>query len=175
MQTNTANRMPESMKVATTTNEIQRRMRNTSRDLPHQVLDQVLKNYMDELKLGGYSHQWRVNALDAATKGFCKIWAKEKTGRGKINRPGHMGSTGTRFKRLCGKTTWFQDKNLQPKPAGEQNEDRDSSGRRTGPKKHQKYTESVLFIPYTPGGALKKEIQELENRFNVKKYSGKTK
>ena len=40
--------MPESMKVATTTNEIQRRMRNTSRDLPHQVLDQVLKNYMDE-------------------------------------------------------------------------------------------------------------------------------
>ena len=142
-------------------------MRNTSRDLPHQVLDKVLKNYMDELKLGGYSHQWRINVLDAATKGFCKIWAKDKTGRGQINRPGHMGSTGTRFNRLCEKTTWFQDESLQPKPAGEQKEEGGSSYRKTGPRKPQKFTESVLFIPYTPGGVLKKEIQELENKFKV--------
>ena len=39
--------MPESMKVSMTSNEIQRRMKNTSRDLPYPILDRFLTNYMD--------------------------------------------------------------------------------------------------------------------------------
>ena len=61
-----------------TSNEIQRRMKNTSRDLPYPILDRILTNYMDELKLGGYSHKWRVTVLDCATKGFLRVWEKEK-------------------------------------------------------------------------------------------------
>ena len=79
--------MPEQQKMSMTSQEIQRRCRNTSRDLPKEILDRVLQNYMDELKLGGYSLTWRVKALDAGTKGFCKVWNKEKLGTGHINRP----------------------------------------------------------------------------------------
>ena len=68
---------------------------------------------MDELKLGGYSQTWRVKALDAGTKGFCKIWNKEKLGTGHVNRPGHKGTTKRRFKKLS-RTSWFQDKALKP-------------------------------------------------------------
>ena len=58
MSNRTSNRyssaMPDSMKIATTANEIHRRLRNCSRDLPYEIMDRVLINYMDELKAGGY-------------------------------------------------------------------------------------------------------------------------
>ena len=46
--------MPENMRNAMTSAEIQRRLRNTSTDLPRSYLEDTLRNYMDELKAGGY-------------------------------------------------------------------------------------------------------------------------
>ena len=168
--------MPESMKVSMTSNEIQRRMKNTSRDLPYPILDRILTNYMDELKLGGYSYKWRVSVLDCATKGFLGVWKKEKKGTGYINRPGYTGTTKSRFKRLCGKTSWIQDKHLQPKSATDPTQSEKEhivKGRRI--QRPPQFTESVMFVPYTPGGTLKREIQELDRKLNVRKHSGKTK
>ena len=104
-----------------------------------------------------------------------KIWQKEKLGLGHINRPGYTGATKSRYRRLCSKTHWFQDKALQPR---DQNEPESPGRTGKNPKKKRrqpKFTEGVLFIPYTPGGALKKELQEMDQKLSTKKFSGKTK
>ena len=60
---------PEGQKVATCTQEIIRRYKNTSRSLPPTIITNILKEYMDELKAGGFSQLFREKVLDAATIG----------------------------------------------------------------------------------------------------------
>ena len=48
--------LPESSKVSTAVNECIRRFKNTSRDLPDSNIEDILKEYMRELRHGGYSH-----------------------------------------------------------------------------------------------------------------------
>ena len=52
-----ANAIPESQKISTAVNEIIRRFKNTSRSLKPDVIEGVLKSYMDELAAGRYPHQ----------------------------------------------------------------------------------------------------------------------
>ena len=168
--------MPENMRNAMTSAEIQRRLRNTSTDLPRSYLEETLRNYMDELKAGGYPTQWRKTTLEAGVKGFMKVWAKEKEGSGKINRPGHQGSIQSRYKKLNGKQSWFQDRVFKHK--SEETLTGSNEGRKQVPKRksrNPKMIEGVLFIPYTPGSKLKKELQEIDERFTSGKTSGRTK
>ena len=65
-RSNTA--MPETMRCSMTSAEIQRRCRNTSRDLPPEILEKTLARYMDELKAGGYPLSWRRMILETGIK-----------------------------------------------------------------------------------------------------------
>ena len=50
---------PESQKVPTAVNELMRRIKTTSRDLPPTVIERISKEYIEELREGGYSLEWR--------------------------------------------------------------------------------------------------------------------
>ena len=76
-----------------------------------------------------------------------------------MNRPGGSTLLTRRWKRLCGKYSWFQP--------GNKEQGRKSDARKTGKRKRQEEdakvsspVEGVLFIQYTPGSILKKEIME---------------
>ena len=73
--------------MATISQEIIRRVKNTSRDLPVQEMERVLKEYMDQLILGGYNLEFRVKVLTAAMKGCIKMYCNQREGKGRINRP----------------------------------------------------------------------------------------
>ena len=47
-----SNAIPEGQKISTATNEIIRRYKNTSRSLGTEVIEGILKDYMDELSAG---------------------------------------------------------------------------------------------------------------------------
>ena len=163
--------LPEGSKVATATAEVLRRMKNVSRELPHDELDKVLLEYMTELRHGGYPHSFRANVLQSAAAGYAKMWKLEASGSGHVNRPKHVTQSKRRAMRLAGNQTWYdgsrrcQTEKPKTKPV------------QRLPKPQQKSvnqpTESVLFLPYTPQSRLKKKIQDLEKELNGNRKTGK--
>ena len=57
------NALPEQQEITSNTQEVKRRLKNTSRDVPKEILEQTLKEYMGELQEGGYSLEWRAEVL----------------------------------------------------------------------------------------------------------------
>ena len=100
--------LPEGSKASTASAEILRRMKTVSRELPDQELDKIIREYMTELRHGGYSHQFRVNVLESARKGYANIWKLETAGNGHVNRPAETTTLKRRANRLVGKQTWFK-------------------------------------------------------------------
>ena len=145
-----SNPVPEKQKVTTTTQEIIRRLKNTSRDLPVSVIEDVLLRYMEELKVSGHSQGWRETVLEAGMKGYMRMWQKERKGEGRLNRPDKSTRRSRRYNKLCGKFNWFnQNKGKEKEVDG--NSTAKGGGARRAPE-----TEGVLYVPFTPGSALKK-------------------
>ena len=109
--------------------------------------------------------------LETGINGYIKVWGKERRETGRINRAGAQKSVGSRYKKLCGKTTWFQEKAFQNKDDNATPENLKQNTR----KKNPQMVEGVMFVPYTPGGVLKKELQEIDRKMTLGKKSGKTK
>ena len=151
--------LPESSKVSTAVNECIRRFKNTSRDLPDSNIEDILKEYMRELRHGGYSHNWRSEVLRSASLGYQKFWELEQKGEGFVNEPCHTTIQKRRADKLEGQNHWFK---LQPKLG----KVKETLNVRSRPKRKRSKqfqpTESVLFIPFTKDSRLKKTLQEVE-------------
>lgn len=100
----------------------------------------------------------------AAFEGYEKILRKEKEGKGTLNRLAHTTLNARRWKRMCGRSSWFR----QEKKAGQKNgkcgrkRKREGDDQPAGSKRRKKElkAETVLFIPYTPKSELKQQVQE---------------
>ena len=154
---------PEKDKVQTVVNEMLRRFKNTSREFPVSIIDDILKAYSEDLQRGGgFPKLWIKEALRAATTGYGRMIQGELKGTGKVNRPEHMGRIARRHKHLLGKGSWFR------KTGGDPNQESTSLGIKGRQSKNKKPTgakpETVLFVPHTPGGALKKILQQVDGQ-----------
>ena len=109
--------LPEQQKFNTAVQEVLRRLKNTSRELSVTEYEVRLGDYMGELAMGGYSHQWRCEVLLSAIKGYSRIWDLEVTGKGYVNRPNHVTAVRRRANKLIGKSNWFK----ATKEKGQQN------------------------------------------------------
>ena len=169
-RTNNLNRagLPESTKISTAVNEIHRRLKNTSRELETHETETVLREYMTELRWGGYPQVWREEVLGSAIKGYIKLWKLEIEGKGHINRPQHTTQLKRRAQKLEGAMNWFREA-----PKTQQREKQHQYNRKNPLKWVQQPTESILFIPYTPQSALKKILQQLEKQVTGNKRTGK--
>ena len=58
---------------------IKRRIKNTSTLTPRETVEQILREYMDELIGSGYKYIWRVNILEAA---FRESWKRSEREHG---------------------------------------------------------------------------------------------
>ena len=103
-----SNGLPEKTKISTVINEVLRRCKNTSRNLDDHYLENVLKDYMAELKEGGYPKSWRMEILQSALKGYARFWKLEVEGKGYVNRPVWVTKNKRRAARLEGNKNWFQ-------------------------------------------------------------------
>ena len=65
--------MPERMKISTMTAEVLRRLKCTSLGVGRAKQERILKEFMNDLAAMGYPHDWRVNVLESAIKGYCRI------------------------------------------------------------------------------------------------------
>ena len=150
--------MPEGLKVATTSQEILRRLKTSGEYLPKETAEEILKSYMDSLSEMGYSHAWKKRVLRTTMIGYVRVLAKSRRGEASRNRKGKDTLVSRRFKKLLGNQNWFR--------MGDQPGDEEvysggglapKSGRLQGRKdvnEDKRYVESVVFVPYTPEGNL---------------------
>ena len=112
------NAAPEGQKIATATQEVIRRFKNTSRDLPAEEIETILKDYMDELIWGGYDANFRVKILSAAITGYIRMWNDQREGKGYINRPEAASRTTRRWKNCVERTLGIKRKGRATPRAG---------------------------------------------------------
>ena len=124
--------------------------------------------YMEELKEGGFTKQWRESVLDAACRGVERMWQREVRGEGKFNRPGSSTKIKRRWMSLCGKTEWYNRK--RKREDGDSKED-DPARRKS--RKTEANVESVLYVPFIEGSQLRKTIHQIEDRTLRGKMTGK--
>ena len=155
--------LPSNTKVATASAEILRRIKRSSTALSQGDVEKILVDYMDDLCGMGYGLEWRKRVLTSAMVGYKRILYKESVGNGRRNRLGACTLLKRRVQKLCGPRTWF---NMR------QSKDLEEDAVRTTTKGRiprvlvggEKPTESVMFIPYTEGGNLKKMLSEGEEK-----------
>ena len=156
---------PINQKIATCSQEVVRRMKNTSRDLHPSNIEEILKVYMDELISGGYDQAFRERILEAGTKGFVKMWEQERQGISRINRPEKSTRRSRRWNKLCGKTSWYKGKGETP-----QNSDVRNKRKKTN---NRAQVEGVLYVPFTKKSELKRRIQKIQDKAIEGKKTGR--
>ena len=157
--------IPDGNTRATATQEILRRLKNSSRETQTEVVREILIDYMGELAQGGYSVKWRIKVLAAALTNYIKLWNNEVEGKGYINCPDHITKMKRRAAKLVRNSSWFK---RLPKKETNQNQTKKPKNRNRKPNNTDmpKKIESILFCPFTPFSKLRKKLKEEEDKIN---------
>ena len=171
--------MPEGIKRQTITNELIRRISNCSRNQPETetFIKDATNDYMEAMYISGYDEKTRKETVVSAFKGMAgKLRQASEEGK-PLHRHKEEGA-GERFKKkISAKSSWFNKRRKETPEQGPQlpNINHTSSrSRRRMMKKKKPVTvlpkktdnrpiESVVFIPYTKGGRLQKELQSKDD------------
>ena len=131
------------------------------------MVEGILLKYMEELRIGGHTVEFRMEALNSATRGYIRMWESQVKGEGWVNRPEKSTRKARRHSKLMGKTNWFR--------TTKQPDDRSTTTGAKKGKKSQKQAEveGVIYVPYTPDSRLKRQIQKLEDAFQRGKSVGR--
>ena len=108
----------------------------------------------------------------AGLRGYLRMVKVEEEGGRKVNRPRQDGEEERRYRRLAGKSSWFQGSRGGAKMK------RPQMGRRRPTRRgnvKEKEIDTVMFIVHTPGDFLAKSLQKAEDKFVEKKPGGKVK
>ena len=149
--------LSENVKVASLTQNLIRRMKNTSEFLSLGERLAVIEQFTEQVLKSGYSREQTVKIVTAGLVGYenMKVTA-EKSGCG-LHKNAAEGAVERRRKKLIGKSSWFKSA-----PKSKTKETR-SSQRKAGVIKPQTQTPvTVLFVSQTPHGALAAKLKEQE-------------
>ena len=132
-----------------------RHLKNTSIHESKEEIEEILIEYMDNLIGMGYEEEWRVKVLSSSLKGYRRILKLVEKGNTERNRQGASTRTSRRWKKLMGPSTWFKRKATTYGDGAPSSKRRKRRSEETTP-------EAVMFIPTTPEGRLKRDLQEME-------------
>ena len=118
--------MPGTIKIASLTQEVIRRLRNTRRSLDWSVKADILSLFSHSLMVSGYPESFRLEVLQAGVKGYQAQCDRHDNGGQPLHRPRSYNSAERTKKKAIVKTAWYRP------------------------------YDSVIFIPSTPGGKLAK-------------------
>ena len=160
--------MPENMKVNSLTNDMIRRMKNTSELLGQPERNAVVDSYAARLLRSGYPREKVKQMIEAGLKGYEKIVENERLGKGKIHRNGASTANSRYKKKLTGKSSWYLTKqNDEVEEPDKDNINSQPSRPQSGPAggnsaKGEVPTTTVLFVPHTYGGELATRMRMAE-------------
>ena len=158
---------PDKTKISSISQEIVRRMKNTSRSVSWATRKNILEKYMLKLKRSGYGVGMRKLVLSNAMKGYERMVRDQEEGKGPINRSRLDGANNRRWKKLGAKANWFK---IGRKKEGGDGMRRKGKRAAQGKKEHGEF-EAPMFVPCTPGAELAKRLQKTEDSFTQGKGS----
>ena len=164
----------ENVKVASMTQNLVRRMLNTSEDVDFKERIKVIDEYSDQLRASGYSPEQAQRIVVAGLTGYERKLKKSTEEKIDLHRSA-AGSLESRIKKkLLGRQTWYKNKKRDAR-AGK-NSFKSSSKRKPNHKSKLKNDSppevvTVMFVPQTPNGELAKRLQQVEN--DIAKVTGK--
>ena len=168
--------LPKRMKITTLSQEVVRRMRNTSRGVSSQRRGEILSEFMLKLRRSGYSEADRLNICTSGLRGYLRMVRTEMSGGRRVNRPRQDGEHERRMKRLTGKVSWFKTKKRKEDDEGG---DSDNHHQRRRPSRNnnttQREVDTVLFVPHTPNSTMARAMQKAEDLFIKDRPGGKVK
>ena len=128
--------VPNNIKRNSHTQEVIRRLRNTSRSVEWDIKADIISKFCHSLMTSGYSERYRADIVTAGLKGFEKQCQNADKGIMPLHRPRTYNERERRKKKAIAKSSWYRP------------------------------NDSVIFIPSTPGSILaKKYRQVLESEF----------
>ena len=153
----------ENSKIASLTQEVVRRSKNTSEEVSMEARVQILDEFHRRLELSQYNLEASRRIMVAGLRGYERIRDKAVKEGGNINRSEEEGAEGRYKKKLLGKANWFKTTKER-----DQYQEKKRRWSRTGGTKPAPPVTSVLFVPKTQGSGLR---SELGGRWNQEKSS----
>ena len=142
--------IPQSVKRTVLTQEVLRIMLHCSRNLPWDVVREHISKFMLKMQLSGYEQPFRYEVSKSAINAFETMMANEERGIRPIHRPKGWHRTERMEQKEVKKKTWYKQGGF----------------------------DSVLFVPSTPGGKLKRmynhAIRSSGLRIKVVERTGRT-
>merc|ERR1711954_216349 len=155
--------VPKNNKVQTAVNEFRRRWKTTSTLVNKSVIEEITSEYSRELLAAGNKPTWVQNALEAALTGYERVVKVVRDQNKPRNRPGFSTLNDRRAKKFAN-TRWF-NKTREDQIRTQSHSSK--KNHRTQTKNFQKsMTETVMYVPYTPGGALRSKLSKMEEGLN---------
>ena len=167
--------MGENSKIASLTQEVIRRCRNTCHLLPQTDKNEVLDQFTVKLISSGHSREQATRILVSGLRGYEKQLKKHLSGEKLLHRPHKDGVKERSRKKLLSKSSWFRPKPKQEGKGKQDNSERnlphlgmnnsrvkvDRINNNMQPSATPKTT-TVLFVEKTPGGELARQLREKE-------------
>ena len=155
--------MNENTKIQVVSNDLVRRLLNSSEELGSKEKARIVDQYGQKLLDSGYSREQTIRILVAGIKGFeGKVERCRKEGRRLRRRANESRGARTR-KQLLGNTDWFKKKGK-----GSRNTTTTNGGSKGRNQRQQGEQEiacrTVLFLEYSNGGELARRMKELMKR-----------
>ena len=150
----------ENVKIASLTQNLMRRMKNTSELIPNEERVQIVEEYTTQLRRSGYSVEQTKSIIIAGLKGYETLVNKCLNGKSKMHRSAAEGPKSRKVKKLLGKARWFKKRKKIEK------EKRRKKNQRQSEDKKPPEIVTVMFVPQTPGGALVKRLKIVENEIS---------
>ena len=168
--------LSENVKVASLSQDLVRRMMNTSELLSTEERVKVVNEYSDNVRASGYSAKQTKKLVEAGLTGYERKLRKAESEGRFIHRSASDGVESRQRKKLLGREEWFLDKKKEETMTNRRKK------RSYNPKTKSPNTESVLFVCQTRHGQLAKRLQQVEdniaqvtgNRVKVVERSGTT-
>ena len=152
--------LSEKTKVSSLSQDLIRRMKNTSESIPDKVRIDIVNEYSDQLLSSGYSPTQTQDIIEAGLKGYENLLKKCVRGEAKLHKSAAEGAGMRMRKKLLGKSTWFQKKKKEKRKGKE----------RRGSNEPLSDFTTVMFVSQTHNGILAKRLQKVEN--NISRLTG---
>ena len=174
--------LSENSKVASLSQDLVRRMKNTSERLTIKERVRIVNEYSVKLTVSGYKKDQVKKIIIAGLKGYEKLRLRDMKGEGKLHRSAAEGAGARHRKKLLGKTNWFKSKksvgpsgnkhqtNTNKTQLGQKGKitrvqhNRNSQAKPGCGNTDELPVKTVLFVPQTPGGELANRLREAEKQ-----------
>ena len=164
--------MAENSKIASLSQDLIRRMTNTSEMVPQEVRDEIVEKYVSKLTVSGYNKDQVRRIVEAGLKGYQTKLVKCAKNGTKLHRSAKSTLAGRQKKKLLEKITWFRN-NMDKEDGSDSDKDNTrtiykknkTSVKKNSPDKKLEIL-TVLFVPRTPGGELAARLRSAENEIS---------